>query len=151
MELELRKYYNLRAAVIEANSKPFIIKTISDNNEVLHQWHTLIEDQGDIVVIIDELYITIITEFITVRGFSSAASLLEAYKKVSSKNFQKSKGFVKLSQISSVLQIRNQLTFTLYCMYYFILPVYFNNSAQKLQDTLKVKSFSSIVNPHVYE
>ena len=102
-------------------------------------------------MIIDELYITIITEFITVRGFSSAASLLEAYKKVSSKNFQKSKGFVKLSQISSVLQIRNQLTFTLYCMYYFILPVYFNNSAQKLKDTLKVKSFSSIVNPHVYE
>ena len=42
MELELRKYYNLRAAVMEANSEPFIIKTISDNNEVLHQWHTLI-------------------------------------------------------------------------------------------------------------
>ena len=44
MELELCKYFNLRASVMEANSKPFIIKKISDNNKVLHQWHTLTED-----------------------------------------------------------------------------------------------------------
>ena len=92
MELELCKYFNLRASVMEANSKPFIIKKISDNNKVLHQWHTLTEDQGDILVIIDELYITIITEFVTVRGFSFAASIVEAYNKVSSKNLQKIKG-----------------------------------------------------------
>ena len=37
MEFELHKYFNLRASVMEANSKPFIIKKISDSNEVLHQ------------------------------------------------------------------------------------------------------------------
>ena len=104
MELELCKYYNLRAAVMEANSKPFIMKKISDNNEVLHQWHTLTEDQGDILLIIDELYITMIAEFVTVRGFSFAASIVEAYKKVSSKNLQKPKDFVKVSQIRSVFK-----------------------------------------------
>ena len=95
MELELCKYFNLRASVMEVNSKPFIIKKISDNNKVLHQWHTLTEDQGDILVINDDLYITIITEFVTVRGFSFAASIVEAYKKVSSKNLQKIKGLRK--------------------------------------------------------
>ena len=90
MELELCKYFNLRASVMETNSKPFIIKKISDNNKVLHQWHTLTEDQGDILLII-----TIITEFVTVPGFLFASSIVEAYKKVSSKNLQKIKGLRK--------------------------------------------------------
>ena len=45
MEIKLHKYFNLRAAVMEANSKPFIIKENSENNEVLHQSYTLPEDQ----------------------------------------------------------------------------------------------------------
>ena len=53
-----------------------------------------------LLLIIDELYITMITEFVTVLEFSFAASIIEAYKKVS-KNLQK-KDFVKPSQISSV-------------------------------------------------
>ena len=77
MELELCKYFNLRPSVMEVNSKPFIIKKISDNNKVLHQWHTLTEDQGDILVIIDELYITIIINGIR---YSSRIFIFRLYR-----------------------------------------------------------------------
>ena len=77
---------------MEANSKPFIINKIQT---IMKSCINQDQDQGDILVIIDELYVTIITEFVTVRGFSIAASIVEAYKKVSSKNLQKTKGLRK--------------------------------------------------------
>ena len=96
MELELCKYFNLRASVMGKQ-----IQNLSS----LKKFQTIIKSCingihylkiiGDILVINDELYITIIIEFVTVRGFSFAASIVEAYKKVSSKNLQKIKGLRK--------------------------------------------------------
>ena len=95
MEIELHECFNFKAAVTEPTSKQLIIKKISENEEVLHQWHSLTEDQGYDLVIIDELYHIMITEFVTLRGFYFAASIVETYKKISVKNLQKSKGLRK--------------------------------------------------------
>ena len=42
-------------------------------------------------MIVDELYGTFINEFVTVRGFTFATSIIETYKEISAKNLQKMK------------------------------------------------------------
>ena len=51
------------------------MNVISGNEEVVHQWQNLTEDQED-VVIVDEFHRTFINEFVTVVGFAFTTSFL---------------------------------------------------------------------------
>ena len=97
MEVQLQKYYNLKTAILEPKGKKDIIKGICDNEEVLYQWQMLTEDEEDLVVV-DELYYMLAAEFVTVRGFYFATSIVESYKKISSKSLQKTTGLRKTIQ-----------------------------------------------------
>ncbi len=93
-EIELRKFYNIKKSITEQTLKSEIVKQISDSDDVLYYWDTLTEDQTQ-VIIIDELYDTIINEYVTVRGFYFASSIVESYKVLKKQNIQKSKGLRK--------------------------------------------------------
>ena len=87
MEVQLRQHYNLKRVVLEPKGKAEIIKELCENEEVLYQWQILTEDEEDLMVV-DELYEMLVSEFITVRGFYFAYSIVETYKKIS-KSLQK--------------------------------------------------------------
>ena len=97
MELQLRKHFNLKTAILEPKNKMAIIKGISENEEVLYQWQILTEDVEDLMVV-DELYYMLVAEFVTVRGFYFTTSIVETYKKVSSKSLQKTTGLRRTIQ-----------------------------------------------------
>ena len=100
VELEIKKYYNFRKVINEhvtrqpRESKKAIIKEISENEEVLYQWEILTEGEEHLQIV-NELYEEMINELLTIRGFSFATSIVEAYKKLSHKNLQKNKGLEK--------------------------------------------------------
>ena len=94
IEVQLRKFFNLKTAVLKCYSKATIVNQISRNAEVVHQWQDLTEDHEDLVIV-DELYKTFINEFVTIRGFAFATSIVETYKEISAKNLQKTKGLRK--------------------------------------------------------
>ena len=90
MEIELRKFYNIKKVISDQKSKQEIISQISKSDEVLYHWHALTED-SDNLIIIDELYSIIVTKFVTIRGFYFTASIVEAYKTGCNQSLQKSK------------------------------------------------------------
>ena len=95
MEKALGSFYQFDKAVFNnQHPKEEIVKKLSNNTEILHQWQKLTEDENDLIAV-DELYTTIISEFVTVRGFYFAKSIVETYKAVCHKNLQKSKGLRK--------------------------------------------------------
>ena len=97
MEVKIRQYYSLKRAVLEPKGKKEIIKEVCESEEVTHQWQLLTEDEEDLRVV-DELYEMIVSEFVTVRGFYFASSIVEVYKKISSKSLQKTIGLRKTIQ-----------------------------------------------------
>ena len=46
-------------------------------------------------MVIDELYEMLVSKFITIQGFYFASSIIETYKKISSKSLQKTIGVRK--------------------------------------------------------
>ena len=94
MEVQLRQHYNLKRVVLEPKGKAEIIKELCENEEVLYQWQILTEDEEDLMVV-DELYEMLVSEFVTIRGFYFAYSIVEKYKKISSKSLQKTVGIRK--------------------------------------------------------
>ena len=90
MEIELRKFYNIKKVISDQKSKQEIISQISKSDDVLYHWHALTED-SDNLIIIDELYSIIVTKFVTIRGFYFTASIVEAYKTACNQPLQKSK------------------------------------------------------------
>ncbi len=94
VEIELRNFYNIKQVIREQSLKSDIIQKISENDNVLYYWHNITEDESQLLLI-DEVYTTIITEYVTVRGFYFANSIVEAYKVLSKRNVSKSKGLRK--------------------------------------------------------
>ncbi len=92
--IELIKFYIIKKSITEQTLKSEIFKQISDSDDVLYYWDTLTEDQTQ-VIIIDELYDTIINEYVTVWGLYFASSIVESYKVLKKQNIQKSKGLRK--------------------------------------------------------
>ena len=79
MEKALGSFYQFDKAVFNnQHPKEEIVKKLSNNTEILHQWQKLTEDENDLIAV-DELYTTIISEFVTVRGFYFAKSIVETY------------------------------------------------------------------------
>ena len=66
MEKALGSFYQFDKTVFNnQHPKEEIVKKLSNNTEILYQWQKLTEDENDLIAV-DELYTTIISEFVTV-------------------------------------------------------------------------------------
>ena len=94
VEIELRHFFNIKKSVSKPQSKNAIVKHITECRNVLCASQVLTQDE-EYNFGIDDLYIQFISEFVTLRGFYFAESIVESYKKISEKALQKSKGLRK--------------------------------------------------------
>ena len=90
----VRKHFTqVKAHQLTDVNKPTLIKAVEENEEVLFQWCILTADTSNENAM---LLLHMITEFyITIRGFSFAASCVELYKHSAKRTLQKGKGVRK--------------------------------------------------------
>lgn len=108
MEKEVRKHFNLgvndagNMAVSEGISAERIRNSIEEDPDVKTQWEILTSDHIEVSSETDLIGILkkVISEFVKIRGFAFASSIVETYKKISKKHLQKSKGLRKAIQLA---------------------------------------------------
>ncbi len=91
MEICVRARLSIKNVFHDSTIVHSIIKEVTENEAVLHQWHLITEEQGHNTIYIDELYLNFITKFINLRMHSFTSSIIETYKSLTHTNLQKSK------------------------------------------------------------
>ena len=96
MEKAVWPLYQFDKAVFNnQHPKEEIVKKLSTNTEILHQWQKLTEYENDLIAV-DELYTTIISEFVTVRAFYFAKSIGRCTRRFATKTCKNQKDYAKL-------------------------------------------------------
>ena len=96
LEKELQQYLKVDRAIMGQNDTNEIVDTLISNNDVQFLWNSITGVHPHInITSSNQLLRDMVQLFVTIRGFAFAKSLLEAYKQVSSKSLQKSKGLRK--------------------------------------------------------
>jgi len=94
IEEEVRRHLRVSSLIeLDDTSRRKIMDGLMGNEELLHQWTLLTTDKDQCIAM--EVLRKICELYLTVRGFSFAASCLELYKQRSKQQIQKSKALRK--------------------------------------------------------
>ena len=95
-EKELQQYLKIDRAVMGQNDTNLLVDSLTSNVDAQFLWNSILEIHPHVdSSSSNQLLRDMVSLFVTVRRFAFAKSLLEAYKEVSAKPLQKSKGLRK--------------------------------------------------------
>uniref|UniRef100_A0A1X7TA66 Uncharacterized protein n=1 Tax=Amphimedon queenslandica TaxID=400682 RepID=A0A1X7TA66_AMPQE len=100
-EKELQQYLKIDRAVMGQNDANLLVDSLTSNVDAQFLWNSILEIHPHIdSSSSNQLLRDMVSLFVNVRGFAFAKSLLEAYKEVSAKPLQKSKGLRKALNVT---------------------------------------------------
>ena len=91
--MEVRKYFNLTAAVCGATKELSVQDNVCEDVDVVYNWRVCTSELEDKQRV--ELLNIVVKTYVTIRGFSFAASFMEQYKQQHQNILQKSKSLRK--------------------------------------------------------
>ena len=95
MEVEVKKTFTLKSVVINGITAEKVKRNLADNTNILTQWQTLVGDRSGYESYFEHIFDRLVSEFVKVRGFAFAASVVETYKTITHTNLQKKKALRK--------------------------------------------------------
>ena len=91
MEVEVKKTFTLKCVVINGITAEKVKRNLVDNTNILTQWHTLVGDRNGYKSYFEHIFDRLVSEFVKVKGFAFAASVVETYKTITTQTCRKRK------------------------------------------------------------